>query len=108
VITAAKPFSPESLGERWGCSPDKIRRMYRGGEIEGFKLGKLIRIPAKAVERFECQTTELRPTEDPSPSSTKTTSEDAFESRLARMTEVSPKLALVTSGHSDTAQLPKR
>ncbi len=105
-MSVARPFSPETLGERWGCSPDKVRRMYRSGEIKGFKLGKLIRIPADAVERFECQTTELPHIEDPSPSSSKTASEDVFESRLARMTEGSPKLALVTSGLSDTDRLP--
>jgi excisionase family DNA binding protein len=107
IVGIARPFSPETLAERWGCSSDKVRRMYRAGEIEGFKLGKLIRIPAAAVERFECQTTELLPTEDLSPSSSRTPSEDAFGSRLARMTEASPRLALVTSGHTDIAPRPK-
>lgn len=50
---AKRPYSPETLAERWGCSAEKIRQMCRRGEIESFKLGKLIRIPAAEVERIE-------------------------------------------------------
>ena len=56
-MTAPKPYSPETLAERWGCSSEKIRLMYHAGEISGFRLGKLIRIPANEVERYECQIT---------------------------------------------------
>jgi excisionase family DNA binding protein len=49
-----KPFSPETLAERWGCSAEKVRQMFHRGELEGFRLGKLIRIPAIEVERYEC------------------------------------------------------
>src|SRR3954471_3565809 len=48
------PYTPETLGERWGCSAEKVRQMFRGGELPGFRLGKLIRIPAIEVERYEC------------------------------------------------------
>jgi excisionase family DNA binding protein len=51
-----RPFSPETLADRWGCSAEKVRLMYRAGELAGFRLGKLIRIPAAEVERYECQT----------------------------------------------------
>lgn len=53
----AKPFTPETLGERWGCSGNKIRHMFHDGELAGFRLGKLIRIPAVEVERYECAQT---------------------------------------------------
>lgn len=95
-----RPYSPETLAERWDCSPEKIRRMYHAGEIQGFRLGKLIRIPAAEVERFECLNTESSNIEDDSVSPSQTASEGAFASRLARMTGVSPKLAPVTSGGS--------
>jgi excisionase family DNA binding protein len=52
VSMPAKPLSPETLGERWECSSEKIRQMFHRGEIGGFRLGKLIRIPAIEVERF--------------------------------------------------------
>ncbi len=101
-----RPYSPETLADRWGCSAEKVRRMYHGGEIEGFRLGKLIRIPADAVERYECQNTDLSSTEESSPSPTMKKEEDAFVSRLARMTGGSRNLALVTSGGSEPGQRP--
>ena len=64
----AKPYSPQTLADRWGCSAEKVRIMYRNGEINGFQLGKLIRIPAAEVERYECQNTPSPDTEDGSPS----------------------------------------
>lgn len=50
----ARPFTPETLAERWECSAQKIRNMIMNGEIAAFRLGKLIRIPAIEVERIEC------------------------------------------------------
>ncbi len=99
----ARPFSPETLADRWGCSAEKIRRMYHHGDLTGFRLGKLIRIPANEVERIECQTDiASESTEENSASSSRMTSEDAFESRLARMTGETRRLALVTSGGRNT------
>lgn len=43
---AMRPYSPETLAERWGCSAEKVRLMYRNGELAGFRLGKLIPTPA--------------------------------------------------------------
>lgn len=97
----SRPFSPETLAARWCCSAEKIRTMYRDGELSGFRLGKLIRIPASEVERYECQTTDWSNTERNGASPTQTQDGDAFASRLARMTEGSRKLALVTSGAPD-------
>jgi excisionase family DNA binding protein len=73
----AKPFTPESLGERWGCSAEKIRQMFHSGELPGFRLGKLIRIPAIEVERYECAS---QPVQNLSSSAT----EENMQSRLAR------------------------
>jgi len=101
-----KPFSPETLADRWGCSAEKIRRMYHVGELAGFRLGKLIRIPANEVERYECQNTDWSGIEENSASPSTTTSEGEFASRLARMTAASPKLALVKSGRSEQPQNP--
>jgi excisionase family DNA binding protein len=53
-----KPFTPETLAERWGCSANKVRQMVKSGELAGFRLGKLIRVPAIEVERYECEETE--------------------------------------------------
>lgn len=47
------PFSPKTLGERWGCSSQHIRNMIRTGEIPAFSIGKLFRIPADWVFAHE-------------------------------------------------------
>jgi excisionase family DNA binding protein len=99
----ARPFSPETLATRWGCSAEKVRRMYHGGELVGFRLGKLIRIPAAEVERIECQSLTASSLTEENTASPSTKREGAaFESRLARLTAGSPKLALVNSGGRET------
>lgn len=96
---SARPYSPETLATRWDCSAEKVRRMVHTGELAGFRLGKLIRIPAQEVERYECLTTPSASIEGgtSSPSETK---DDGFEYRLGRMTGDSRKLALIKSGNS--------
>jgi excisionase family DNA binding protein len=64
---AARPLTPENLGLRWGCSAEKIRQMFHHGELAGFRLGKLIRIPAVEVERYECALTPLASATSSSP-----------------------------------------
>jgi len=49
----ARPYTPETLAERWGCSSAHIRAMIRRGELVHFRLGKLLRISAVEVERYE-------------------------------------------------------
>ena len=87
----SKPFTPESLAERWSCSAEKVRQMVRRGELMAIRLGKLIRIPAIEVERFECLGP--RPVNNMNSSPTVGSSlsrldaeQAAAESRLARMT----------------------
>jgi excisionase family DNA binding protein len=95
-----RPFSPETLADRWGCSSEKIRQMCRGGELSSFRLGKLIRIPASEVDRIECQITDSSNTEGSSASLMEL---PADELRLARMTGDGPRLSLVKSGAGSTA-----
>lgn len=94
----ARPFSPQTLADRWGCSAETVRQMCRRGELGWFSLGKLIRIPANEVDRVECLNTASSGIEGNGASHTQNRGEAAFESRLERLTEASPKLALVRSG----------
>ncbi len=75
--------------------------MFHAGALNGFRLGKLIRIPAAEVERYECQNTPSPCTEESSPSPSETAI-DAYESRLVRQTEGLPKLAPVRFGRGGT------
>jgi excisionase family DNA binding protein len=48
------PYTPESLAERWACSANHVRNLIASGDPPAFKLGgRLFRIPAAAVEKFE-------------------------------------------------------
>lgn len=94
-MTPARPYSPETLAQRWGCSSEKVRQMCRAGELAAFRLGKLIRIPASEVERVECQNTALSGTGD---SGALPTELHASELRLARLIGDGPRLSLLSSG----------
>lgn len=99
----ARPFSPQTLADRWGCSAEMVRQMCRRGDLAWFPLGKLIRIPANEVERIECRNTALSGIEDNGAS---LTDDHGFELRLVRQTEGSRKLALVKSGAPSQSQSP--
>jgi excisionase family DNA binding protein len=100
-VSAARPYSPETLARHWGCSSETIRQMCRRGDLAYFRLGKLIRIPANEVDRIECQTGDSSSTEDNTASPTET---PVNELRLARMIGDGPKLSLVKSGGASTDQ----
>lgn len=107
-MTAERPYSPETLADRWGCSAEKVRLMCRDGEIASFRLGKLIRIPATEVERVECLNIASSNIEENSASPTLTRNEAAFASRLARTTAESPKREPAKFGGQETARRATR
>ena len=48
------PFTPETLADRWSCSPDAIRRLCRAGRLACFHVGKgMYRIRQDVVEEYE-------------------------------------------------------
>ncbi|OWJ73311.1 hypothetical protein CDV50_03255 [Haematobacter massiliensis] len=49
----AKPYTPDTLAERWGCSGEKVRQLVKSGQLPGFRIGRMIRIPVSAVEEYE-------------------------------------------------------
>ena len=56
-MPAARPYTPDDLAERWLCSAETVRQLYKRGELRGFRVGRMIRIPIDAVEEYErCQT----------------------------------------------------
>jgi excisionase family DNA binding protein len=57
-----RPYTPETLAERWACTPDHIRRMCRRGDLTFFKIGSHIRIPFDEVERYEKEPPSATPT----------------------------------------------
>src|SRR5690625_3032442 len=52
----ARPYTPETLAERWSCSSQHIRDLVAAGHLRAFRVGRLIRIRREEVERYEaCQ-----------------------------------------------------
>ncbi|MGD9806456.1 MAG: excisionase family DNA-binding protein [Hyphomicrobiaceae bacterium] len=50
----ARPYSVKTLAERWGCSVDTIYDLIAKGRLPAFRAGgRLLRISARAVERWE-------------------------------------------------------
>lgn len=54
-VLPEKPFTVSSLASRWECSEGLIRKMIERNELQSFRIGNLIRIPADEVGRLECQ-----------------------------------------------------
>ncbi|WP_410795980.1 helix-turn-helix domain-containing protein [Palleronia sp. LCG004] len=53
-MPAARPLTPEILANRWQCSAETVRQLVRSGQLRGFRVGRMIRIPVDAVEDYEC------------------------------------------------------
>ncbi|WP_127045186.1 helix-turn-helix domain-containing protein [Pseudorhodobacter sp. E13] len=48
-----RPYTPDTLAARWQCSAETVRNLIKQGKLEGFRLGRMFRIPAQAVEEYE-------------------------------------------------------
>ena len=62
-----KPFTVARLADRWDCSDQHVRDIIAKGELSCFRAGRLIRIPAAEVERFECGSSGIEEHGAPSP-----------------------------------------
>ncbi|WP_373418403.1 helix-turn-helix domain-containing protein [Sagittula sp. MA-2] len=58
-MTAPRPYTPDTLAEKWACSAETIRQMCKRGDLHYFRVGRSYRIPAAAVEEHECPTSAL-------------------------------------------------
>lgn len=41
-MTPARPFTCDTLADRWGCSAETIRQMVVSGRLPGFRVGRMI------------------------------------------------------------------
>lgn len=48
-----RPYSIAQLADRWGCSDSVVRKLISQGELQCFRIGILIRVPAAEVARYE-------------------------------------------------------
>lgn len=49
----SKYITVEQLAERWSVSQAHIRRLYLNGSLKTLRLGRVVRIPLKEIERLE-------------------------------------------------------
>ncbi len=54
-----RPYTPNSLADRWGCSAQTVRNLISEGRLRAFRVGRLFRIKPEAVEEYECRTSQL-------------------------------------------------
>lgn len=95
-----KVYSVASLAEHWDCGTDTVYSLIRAGDLRAFKLGgKLLRIRADEVERFECQTTPSSDIAESSPSYGMKATDDT-DIRLERLIGRRPRPQLVHSGNA--------
>lgn len=51
-----RAYSTTTLAARWACSPQTVRDLIDRGALDAIRLGRVYRIPAESVERYEtCQ-----------------------------------------------------
>lgn len=49
-----RPYTVAGLAERWGCSREHVYQLIRIGQLQVFRLGgKLLRVSASEVARWE-------------------------------------------------------
>ncbi|WP_090737635.1 helix-turn-helix domain-containing protein [Paracoccus homiensis] len=49
-----RPYTPDMLADRWGCSAETVRAMIRNGELPAFRVGRMMRVTQQTVEDYEC------------------------------------------------------
>lgn len=95
-MTQPRPYTLQSLADRWGCSAESIRLMVKDGRLPHFRVGRMIRIAARVVDDIEtCETSESDglATDSPSPGG-RTESVDVFVLRHAPERKRKPKLSM--------------
>ncbi|WP_370315958.1 helix-turn-helix domain-containing protein [Roseivivax marinus] len=55
MVTGRKPYTPDSLAERWRVSAETVRQLCRRGVLAHFRVGRMYRIPADAVDEYEAR-----------------------------------------------------
>ena len=105
VLRQPSAYSVRALAQRWDVSEDTIYAQIKAGRLQAFRFGgKLYRIRAEEVERFECRTdTPSSGSETNSPSSGETR-QDATDIRLERLIDHRPRPRLVHSGSGDAPE----
>jgi excisionase family DNA binding protein len=99
MAMGATVYSVATLAAHWGCGTDTVYALIRSGDLVAFKLGgRLLRIRALEVERYECQTTTASNDIGASSLLSGSRETDATDIRLERLIDRPQRPQLVHSG----------
>lgn len=51
-------LTPRMVAEYWSCSERSVRNLINAGKLEAFRVGKLLRVRAEDVRKYERMNTE--------------------------------------------------
>lgn len=102
-----RPYTPDTLAQRWTCTPQHVRKLIRTNMLRAFRIGSLLRISADEVERYErCESgpmdTALSATAAPGQSSGTTATASDTAVRLVKLTPEPPRPRLVESSQKSS------
>lgn len=104
-----RAYTPETLAERWDCSPSVIRKLCRKGDLPSFRLGgKLLRIRADDVEEYECQSGASPDSEDNLPSHGMSEATTDEKSGVVTLSKHRTKPRRIAAPRLDTRNSPAR
>ncbi|RQW42793.1 DNA-binding protein [Novosphingobium sp. LASN5T] len=89
------PYSPAKLAKRWGCSQSHIYNLLNSRALPGFRLGKLWRVAAVAVEEYECRN-HMSSASSPEPAQTANDTGPSASSGTRQMVASVTRLARLT------------
>jgi excisionase family DNA binding protein len=102
---SARAYTVASLAQEWECSEGVIRKLVASGQLGSFRIGALIRIPAEAVQRFECPNIASNDSAAGSRSSTATGAGSGTASVYTPPTAQERRRKLASAGGKATAPL---
>ncbi|WP_444460431.1 helix-turn-helix domain-containing protein [Rhodobacter capsulatus] len=84
-----RPFTPDTLADLWGVSPQTVRNLIHRRELRAYRVGRLLRIKPDAVEEYE-RNAEQCPT----------SASDACEADIASTGTTIPDAAAISLRHA--------
>lgn len=53
-MPVARPYTRDMVADRCQCSAETVRQLVKCGALRGFRIGRMVQIPADALEKYEC------------------------------------------------------
>jgi excisionase family DNA binding protein len=100
AVPDRRPYTVEGAAEFLACSPSHVRNLCHRGKLRWFPLGRLIRIPASAMEELECASSGSGEPSTPTGAKADNPSERRSELRIVKLRGQAP-LGAIRAGFLD-------